>query len=147
MAPIPKLAAVVLVLGLGLVVSACGGSGSSPSAPTQPNLPIPQSVPASDRPLAGVMVRVDGLGETPTAANGAFHFDALDAQQVRGATIVSPLTVERATRLKVKCHSENEDERERNHAKHLSILHSWVPPPNAERPVFQELWTPGEVRL
>jgi hypothetical protein len=55
----------------------------------------------SDLPLAGAVVRVDGLGEAITSSNGAFHFDAADPQQVRTVIISSAATVERSTRLKV----------------------------------------------
>jgi hypothetical protein len=46
-------------------------------------------------------VRIDGLGEVVTTATGAFHVDAADPQSVRGVTVSSAQTVERATRLKV----------------------------------------------
>jgi carboxypeptidase family protein len=55
----------------------------------------------SDLPLAGVMVRLDGLGETTTGADGTFRFDASDPQQVRGVSVSSPVIVERSTRLRV----------------------------------------------
>jgi len=55
----------------------------------------------SDRPLSGATVKIDGIGEVVTTAAGAFHFDAADPQSVRGVTVSSAQTVERATRLKV----------------------------------------------
>jgi Carboxypeptidase regulatory-like domain len=55
----------------------------------------------SDRRLSGVKVRLDGVGETTTAADGSFAFDAGDAEQVRSAVISSATTVERSTHLRV----------------------------------------------
>lgn len=55
----------------------------------------------TDRPLGGVTIRVDGLGETVTGADGAFGFDAADPQQIRPVTLSSPSIVQRATRLRV----------------------------------------------
>ena len=103
---------VVALCMLVLVIHGCGGSGGSPAAPSPPVPPSPPPLPSggvnglaidalSDLPLGGVTVRLDGLGETVTNANGAFHFDAQDPQQVRGMTASSPAIVERSTRLRV----------------------------------------------
>ena len=100
------------------VLCACAaiacGSGSSPSAPgipTDPTGPAPPPTATglngvavdavSERPLGGVTVRVDGLGEAITSAAGAFHFAAADPQVVRAVTMSSAQTVERVTRLRV----------------------------------------------
>lgn len=104
----------VVVLILALAASACG-SGSPPTAPTPSNNPAPPTPPpaettgvsgtavdaVTDRPLSGVTVRVDGLGEAVTSASGSFHFAAADPQQIRSVAMSSALTVERATRLRV----------------------------------------------
>jgi hypothetical protein len=104
----------VVVLILALAASACGSS-SPPTAPTPSNNPAPPTPPPAqtagvngtavdaltDRPLSGVTVRVDGLGETVTSASGSFHFDAADPQQIRPVAMSSALTVERATRLRI----------------------------------------------
>jgi hypothetical protein len=55
----------------------------------------------SDRVLGGVTVRIDGVGEAVTAADGTFQFDAADPTQVRAVAISSPVTVSRSTRLRV----------------------------------------------
>jgi hypothetical protein len=47
------------------------------------------------------MVKVDGVGEAVTTATGSFHLDAVDPQLVRGVTVSSSQTVDRATRLRV----------------------------------------------
>ena len=54
----------------------------------------------SDRPLSGATVKVDGVGDTVTTTTGSFHLDAGDPQIVRGVTVSSSQTVERATRLR-----------------------------------------------
>ena len=104
----------VVGLVLALAASACGSS-SPPTAPTPSNNPAPPTPPpaqtagvngtavdaVTDRPLSGVTVRVDGLGETVTSASGSFHFDAADPQQIRSVVVSSSQTVERATRLRV----------------------------------------------
>lgn len=101
------------ILMAAIILVACGSSGtSSPTTPT-PVTPTPPPAPptsgvngvavdaVTDQPLGGVTVRVEGLGETSTAGNGTFHFDAADPQQVRGVSMLSSSTVERATRLRV----------------------------------------------
>jgi hypothetical protein len=55
----------------------------------------------SDRGLPGVLVRIDGLGETTTDIGGRFMFPSADPQQPRPVTLTSGATVERATRLRV----------------------------------------------
>lgn len=55
----------------------------------------------SDRVLADVLVRIDGLGETRTAADGTFHFDAAEPQLVRLVTLSSSSIVVRQTHLRV----------------------------------------------
>src|SRR5690606_14886928 len=55
----------------------------------------------SDRALADVLVRIDGLGETRTAADGTFHFDAGDPQLVRLVTLSSSSIIVRQTHLRV----------------------------------------------
>jgi Carboxypeptidase regulatory-like domain len=54
-----------------------------------------------DHALRGVTLRVDGLTETTTGADGSFAIDGPDAEQVRTTVITSPDTVERSTRLRV----------------------------------------------
>ena len=53
----------------------------------------------SSQPLAGVTVRLDGLGETTTGADGAFALPAAASDAV-AVTMTSPVTVERSTRLR-----------------------------------------------
>ena len=55
----------------------------------------------SDRALPDVLVRIDGLGETRTAADGTFHFDAAEPQLVRLVTLSSSSIVVRQTHLRV----------------------------------------------
>ena len=55
----------------------------------------------SDQPLSGVLVRIDGVGETTTGADGSFHIAAADPQQVRAVMITSSSTVDRQTHLRV----------------------------------------------
>lgn len=55
----------------------------------------------SDQPLVGATIRLDGIGQTTSAADGTFRFDASDPQQLRPVVITSPTTVERSTRLRV----------------------------------------------
>jgi hypothetical protein len=55
----------------------------------------------SDRGLAGVLVRIDGLGETTTGIDGRFSFASGDPEQARAVTMTSSATIERATRLRV----------------------------------------------
>lgn len=51
--------------------------------------------------LPGVLVRIDGVGETTTGADGSFSLAAADPQVFRAVTVTSPTTVERSTRLRV----------------------------------------------
>jgi hypothetical protein len=55
----------------------------------------------SDRALPDVLVRIDGLGETRTAADGTFRFDAAEPQLVRPVTLSSSSIVVRQTHLRV----------------------------------------------
>jgi len=103
-----------LAVALSCAITVACGSGSSapgPSAtPTSPTPPTPTpkggingvAVDAiSDGPLSGATIKIDGLGEAVTTASGAFHLDAQDPQSVRGVTVSSSQTVDRATRLRV----------------------------------------------
>ena len=107
---LPKLK--LLVFLFAGAMAACGSGSSSPvSTPTTPTSPTPPPAQTgvngtaidavTDRPLGGVTVRVDGLGEAVTSASGAFHFDAADPQIVRLVSVSSAQTVDRATRLRV----------------------------------------------
>jgi hypothetical protein len=108
---LPKVPIVVFFL-CALVAAGCGSSPSRPTTPTTPTSPTPPPAQTSgvngtaidavsDRPLGGVTVRVEGLGEAITNASGAFHFDAADPQMVRAVSVSSSQTVDRATRLRV----------------------------------------------
>ena len=55
----------------------------------------------SDRAHPGVLVRIDGLGETMTAGDGSFELDATEPEQVRLVTLSSPSTIDRQTQLRV----------------------------------------------
>jgi hypothetical protein len=55
----------------------------------------------TDRVLPGVLVRIDGLGETTTGTDGRFTFPSADAEQARPVTMMSSAVVERVTRLRV----------------------------------------------
>lgn len=55
----------------------------------------------SGHALAGVLVNIDGLGETTTAADGSFSFAASGAQTERTVRMTSAATIERVTRLRV----------------------------------------------
>jgi hypothetical protein len=48
-----------------------------------------------------VTVRIDGIGEARTAADGTFSFSTTDPEQIRPVTLSSSATVERQTRLRV----------------------------------------------
>lgn len=51
--------------------------------------------------LAGVVVRIDGIGETTSGPDGSFSLAAADPQTLRSVTVSSGGIVERATRLRV----------------------------------------------
>jgi hypothetical protein len=55
----------------------------------------------SSQALAGVTVRIDGLGETTTAADGVFGLTATAGEEVHEVTLNSPQTIERRTRVRV----------------------------------------------
>lgn len=55
----------------------------------------------SDRPLSNVTVRLDGLGDTTTDADGRFRFDASGSVQSRLVTVTSNSTIERQTHVRV----------------------------------------------
>lgn len=97
---------------LGLSISACGGS----STPTAPGTPAPLVPPpagggaanvtgitvdaTNERVLAGVSVRVDGIGNATTGADGRFSLSTSEAEQLRAVTVSSASTVERVTHLR-----------------------------------------------
>lgn len=76
---------------------------SAPPPPPPPTVAIAGTVVdgLSQQALPGALVRIDGLGETTTGADGGFAFEAGDPEQVRAVRVTSPTTVERATRLRV----------------------------------------------
>ena len=55
----------------------------------------------SERALPDVLVRIDGVGEMRTGADGAFQFAAADPAQVRLTTLTSSGTIDRQTHLRV----------------------------------------------
>jgi hypothetical protein len=101
-----RRAAALLAL-LGASVIACDKPRGTPQ-PTDVPGPVPSAAgvkgvaidAATDEPLAGVTVRVDGLGETSTGQDGVFHLAATGPEQVRSATITSPTTVDRVTHVR-----------------------------------------------
>ncbi len=94
-----------------VALAACGGS-STPTAPSTPVTPTPTpsggtgnvtgiTVDAlNDRPLAGIGVRIDGVGNTTTGADGRFALSADGPGQLRAVTVTSASTVERSTHLR-----------------------------------------------
>jgi len=55
----------------------------------------------SDRALADVLVRIDGLGETVTGGDGSFEFHAQEPEEVRLVRLSSSVTIDRQTQLRV----------------------------------------------
>lgn len=55
----------------------------------------------SQQALPGVTVRIDGLGETTSEADGSFSIAAGDPETLRSVTVTSGAIVERTTRLRV----------------------------------------------
>jgi len=94
-----------------LALPACGGS-STPTAPSPPATPTPtpsggtagvtgMTVDALDgRALAGIGIRVDGVGTTTTGADGRFALPVDGPEQLRAVTVTSPSTIERSTHLR-----------------------------------------------
>jgi hypothetical protein len=96
---------------------ACGGS--TPSTPTAPAVPAAPATPPTppvpsgpgvsgvavdtltSSPLGGVTVKINGVGETTTNADGGFILSAADPEQIHPVTLSSPAIVSRLTRLRV----------------------------------------------
>jgi hypothetical protein len=75
---------------------------STPSPPPPRRLTGTIVDGVTDRALGGVTLRVEGHGETTTDADGTFQLDVVeDMEHVRPVVILSPMTVERTTRLRV----------------------------------------------
>ncbi len=56
----------------------------------------------TDRPLAGVTIRIDGVGEAVTSGSGAFTIDTeRPDEQVQPVTLTSAATIDRQTHLRV----------------------------------------------
>ncbi|MEO7191282.1 MAG: carboxypeptidase regulatory-like domain-containing protein [Vicinamibacterales bacterium] len=55
----------------------------------------------SDQALSGVLVHIDGAGDTTTGPDGSFSMAASGPTQVRSATLTSSTTIDRITRLRV----------------------------------------------
>lgn len=53
----------------------------------------------TETPLAGVTIRIDGVGEATSDASGRFEVTAPGQQQARDAVVSSPLVITRQTRL------------------------------------------------
>jgi len=95
----PRLAILCIVL---FALSCGGGSPTTPTAPTTPvpAPPVPSPPPPptgitgvltdglSSTRLAGVLVKLDGIGETTSAADGSFAFAAADPQVERTITLM-----------------------------------------------------------
>lgn len=74
---------------------------TTPAAPTGPAATGRTVDVLSNRPLAGMTVRIDGVGEGTTGADGMFSIAGANQQQTRVVTVASPNTVERQTRIRV----------------------------------------------
>jgi hypothetical protein len=74
---------------------------TTPPPPPQPTMTGTAIDGVSDRPLSGVLVHIDGVGDFTTGADGAFGIVAADPEQVRSVTITSPSTLDRRTHLRV----------------------------------------------
>jgi hypothetical protein len=105
--------------GLALVcacaIAGCGGS--TPSTPTAPAVPTTPAAPPpapsgpevsglaidtlTGSPLGGVTIRIDGVAQTTTNADGGFTLAAADAQPIHPVTLSSPAIVSRVTKLRV----------------------------------------------
>lgn len=77
-----------------------------PALPPPPPPPTPKIIgttidAVSDRALAEVRIRIDGVGEAVTGGDGSFQFDAEEPEQVRLVTLSSSVTVDRQTQLRV----------------------------------------------
>ena len=74
-----------------------------PSAPPQPTATISGTAVdgVSSRALANVLVNVEGIGETRTAADGSFQLTASDPEQLRTITLSSSGTITRQTHVRV----------------------------------------------
>jgi hypothetical protein len=72
-----------------------------PPPPPQPTMTGTAIDGVSDRPLSGVVVHIDGIGDATTGADGSFQIVAPDPEQVRPVTITSSSTLERRTHLRV----------------------------------------------
>lgn len=78
-------------------------------APPDPTPPGSSGPPAtgrtvdalSNRPLAGMNVRIDGLGEATTGSDGSFSIAGAGAEQLRVVTVSSASTVERRTHVRL----------------------------------------------
>jgi hypothetical protein len=102
----------IMVVVLAAGISACSHRTSSPTTPSEPQPPAPSpTLPvgglngttidaASDARLPGVTIRVEGLGQTTSGADGTFHLEADAPDQTRAVTITSDLSVDRTTHLR-----------------------------------------------
>lgn len=80
------------------------GAPPAPSDPTPPSGPTAtgKTIDAlSARPLGGMTVRIDGLGEATTGSDGVFSIAGASQQQTRVVTVSSATTIERKTNIRV----------------------------------------------
>lgn len=88
-----------------VIVSGCGGrstpTGPSPApwSPAGPNLTGNTWDGMSDTPLAGVTIKIEGVGEVSSDTNGRFEVTAPEPQQAHAVVVSSPLVITRETRM------------------------------------------------
>jgi len=101
-------ALILFLLGLTLAAGCKRATPMTPETPTVPNTPTVPTGPSvsgtlvngiSTLAIAGAAVRVDGLGETTSAADGKFALSAPETVATRIVTISSGSTVERSAWL------------------------------------------------
>jgi hypothetical protein len=80
-----------------------------PASPPPPEPPPPATITlrgttvdgVSDAALGGVTIRIEGVGETVSKADGSFAIETPEQEEIRRAILSAPDTVERQTHLRV----------------------------------------------
>lgn len=99
----PEDRSITLAADLTVDVALRRPSAPPPPPPPQPTITLKGTTidGVSDAVLSGVTVRIDGVGETVSGADGSFELAVDERQQVRGVMVSSSQTVERQTHLRV----------------------------------------------
>jgi hypothetical protein len=105
----PEFRRAALWAALAIALAGCQrtqSSSSSPTTPTTPQTPSGSGLSgvtvdaATDQPLSGVTVKIDGVGEVTSDATGSFRIAASDPSDVRAVTVSSVATVDRRTHVR-----------------------------------------------